>query len=88
MSRPLVLSGAESLEMYSADVEASVYAKVQSAAKAVDRFDLAISEVNIRRFMAGMAIGDQGDCNSIEDIVEHAIAEDLEKTKIVAPVTT
>jgi hypothetical protein len=78
-TRPFIIQAAASIKAFSSDVEDKIYTEIQTAKEEEVLKDMSMSEINIRRYLVSLKIGDQGDCASIDKEVQTTIDRDYIK---------
>ena len=79
LTRPVVIHAAASILAFSKDKEQAVYTHIQDAEEQSLIQDMTMSEINIRRYLISLKLGDQGDCMRIDSVVKDTIARDVNK---------
>jgi len=79
LSRPVIVDAAPSVLEFSTTREETMYTNIQNAAKPRKVRELSMSEIYLRRFLVALQIGDQGDCDQIDTVVQETIARDSER---------
>jgi len=79
LARPTIVRAAPSILAFSMAREEEEYTKIQNAREPEAIRELSMGEINMRRYLVSVMIGDQGDCERIDSVVQSTIDRDRAK---------
>jgi hypothetical protein len=83
LTRPIVIQAAASILAFSKDKEEAAYTHIQDVQEETLLRDMTMSEINIRRYLISLKLGDQGDCMKIDSAVQDTINRDMNKREAI-----
>jgi len=83
LSRPIIIEAAPSILAFSRTKEEQVYTEIQTNMENKMLQELTMGEINMRRYLVSLKIGDQGDCVRIDQVVEATIKRDMAKRDVL-----